>query len=263
MPESKKGVYQIGINSFLFYNTPEIFYNLSLEEIEESKIKIIIVKILENSTNIFDTVVDFSEFGTGDNSSKDTIKNLDFIIFNYNFLIKEEENKINILFNTKSPKKIELFLHKLELEEDNNDLMYNEQMQQIQNKLQKLKEIAEKQEEEIKKLQQNEDNNLNKINYLGKFTKDLLTKIENESNNNQYNEKNNQPNNFNNNINNNQQNYNNNNQYRNNNLYNNNQMNNNKRMNNNQINITTNIITILIIIMKIKAIHITNIIIII
>ena len=193
MPESKKGVYQIGINSFLFYNTPEIFYNLSLEETEESKIKIIIVKILENSTNIFDTVVDFSEFGTGDNSSKDTIKNLDFIIFNYNFLIKEEENKINILFNTKSPKKIELFLHKLELEEDNNDLMYSEQMQQIQNKLQKLKEIAEKQEEEIKKLQQNEENNLNKINYLGKFTKDLLTKIENESNNNQYNNKNNQP----------------------------------------------------------------------
>ena len=35
--ESKKGVHQIGQNSFLFYNTPEIFYSISFE-IDEPKI---------------------------------------------------------------------------------------------------------------------------------------------------------------------------------------------------------------------------------
>ena len=241
MPESKKGIYQIGINSFLFYNTPEIFYNISLEETEESQIKIIIVKILENNTNIFDTVVDFSEFGTGDNSSKDTIKNIDFIIFNHNFVIKEEENKINILFNTKNPKNIELFLHKLELEEekDKDDLMYSQQMEQIIKNLEALKDTAAKQEQEIKQLQQNEDFNANKIKYLSTLTNNLITEIENKNsqNQNQYNDKNNQYNNNNNNSNNNNQYYNqyNNNQYYNgsNNKYNNPYINNNNQINNN------------------------------
>ena len=238
MPESKKGIYQIGINSFLFYNTPEIFYNISLEETEESQIKIIIVKILENNTNIFDTVVDFSEFGTGDNSSKDTIKNIDFIIFNHNFVIKEEENKINILFNTKNPKNIELFLHKLELEEekDKDDLMYSEQFEQITKNLEALRDTAAKQEQEIKQFQQNEDFNANKIKYLSTLTHNLITEIENKNsqNQNQYNDKNNQYNN-----NNNNQYYNNsNNQYNNNQYYNgsNNKYNNPYINNNNQIN---------------------------
>ena len=244
MPESKKGIYQIGINSFLFYNTPEIFYNISLEETEESQIKIIIVKILENNTNIFDTVVDFSEFGTGDNSSKDTIKNIDFIIFNHNFVIKEEENKINILFNTKNPKNIELFLHKLELEEekDKDDLMYSQQMEQIIKNLEALKDTAAKQEQEIKQLQQNEDFNANKIKYLSTLTHNLITEIENKNSQNQYNDNNNNQynnNSNNNNNNNNNQYYNNsNNQYNNNQYYNgsNNKYNNPYINNNNQIN---------------------------
>ena len=65
-------------------------------------------------------------------------------------MIKEEENKINILFNIKYPKNIELFLHKLELEvEDTNDLMYSEQIQQVAKQLQALKDTALRQEQEI------------------------------------------------------------------------------------------------------------------
>ena len=197
MSESKKGVHQIGPNCFLFFNTPEIFYCISFEETNSSKIKIIILKILENKTYIFDSLVDFSDFGTGDKSPLDTIKNLDFIIYNYNFVIKEEENKINILFNTNSPKNIELSLHKLELEndEDKLDMLYKEQMNQTENKIQELMNLSMKQEQEINRLKQNEDINLNRIKNLSQITENLLIEIENRNNNsfqnnNQYNNNN-------------------------------------------------------------------------
>ena len=198
MSESKKGVHQIGPNCFLFFNTPEIFYCISFEETISSKIKIIILKILENKTYIFDSLVDFSDFGTGDKSPLETIKNLDFIIYNYNFVIKEEENKINILFNTNNPKNIELSLHKLELEndEDKLDMLYKEQMNQTEKKIQELMNLSMKQEQEINKLKQNEDINLNKIKNLSQITENLLIEIENKNNNsyqnnNQYNKINN------------------------------------------------------------------------
>ena len=226
MSESKKGIHQINPNSFLFFNTPEIFYNISFEQIQDSKIKIIIIKILENVTYIYDSIVDFSEFGTGDNSPQDTIKNLDFIIYNYNFIIKETGEKMNILINTKNPKNIELNLHKLELEEDNLDLSYKEQMKNFENKIQELINISNIRAQEISKMKNNEDSNLNKIKYLTQFTDNLMNEIKNKNSNNQFNNSNgnynkndNNSNQYNNNkynYNNNQNNINNNNQYNNN-----------------------------------------------
>jgi len=234
MSESKKGVHQIGPNCFLFFNTPEIFYCISFEETNSSKIKIIIVKILENKTYIFDSLVEFSDFGTGDKSPQDTIKNLDFIIYNYNFVIKEDQNKINILFNTNNPKNIELSLHKLELEDDDDklELMYKEQMNQTGNKIQELMNLSMKQEQEINKLKQNEDINLNRIKNLSQITESLLTEIENRNNSTKV------KNNYNNtSYKNNNQYYNNNNSYNNNNQLNNdnNKYNNFNRYNNSNI----------------------------
>ena len=240
MSESKKGIHQINPNSFLFFNTPEIFYNISFEQIQDSKIKIIIIKILENVTYIYDSIVDFSEFGTGDNSPQDTIKNLDFIIYNYNFIIKETGEKMNILINTKNPKNIELNLHKLELEEDNLDLSYKEQMKNFENKIQELINISNIRAQEISKMKNNEDSNLNKIKYLTQFTDNLMNEIKNKNSNNQFNNSNgnyNKNDNNSNQYNNNKYNYNNNNQNKNNqyNNYNNNQnnINNNNQYNNN------------------------------
>ena len=99
MTESKKGIHQISPNSFLFFNTPELMYYITLEIIQKIKIKLIIIKIAENTTNIYDSIFNFSDFGTGDKSAQDTIKNLDFIIYNYNFIIKEDKEKVNILIN--------------------------------------------------------------------------------------------------------------------------------------------------------------------
>ena len=43
MTESKKGIHQISPNSFLFFNTPELMYYITLEIIQKIKIKLIII----------------------------------------------------------------------------------------------------------------------------------------------------------------------------------------------------------------------------
>ena len=242
MSESKKGVHQISPNSFLFFNTPEIFYYISFEQVQETKIRIILIKIKENLTNIFGSTVDFSEFGTGDISSHDTIKNLDFIIYNYNFVIKEEREKAYILINTKNPKNIELSLYKLEMNDDNTLDIDDKQMNQMENKLKELMNVAENQEQEISQLEQNESKNINKIKKLKNFTDKLLFELENKKNNiqqnNNYNNKQKYTNQNNNNkYNNNQYNYNNkesnNNSYKGQNNINNPYLNNDNKNNNN------------------------------
>ena len=185
MTESKKGIHQISPNSFLFFNTPELMYYITLEIIQKIKIKLIIIKIAENTTNIYDSIFNFSDFGTGDKSAQDTIKNLDFIIYNYNFIIKEDKEKVNILINTSNPCNLELSLHKFEEEED--DLNYKEQIKNFENKIKELMDIAESQEQEIFQLNQKENINLNKINTLNQQTEQLIFQLEERKRNNQYN----------------------------------------------------------------------------
>ena len=249
MSESKKGVHQISPNSFLFFNTPEIMYYISLETYQKTKIKITIIKIMENSTNIYDSIIEYSVLGTGDTSPQDTIKNIDFIIYNYNFIIKEEKEKINILFNTKNPCNIDLSLHKFESENDNEfDINYNKQIKNIENKIKELMDIAEMQEQEIYQLKQKENINMNKMQNLNQQAEQLLFKLDeqnrnNQNNNNQFNGVNNNYQ-YNNNQNNNNYNQNNqNNNYGNNPYSQNNNMNlhsNNGNLQGNNININGN-----------------------
>ena len=187
MTESKKGIHQISPNSFLFFNTPELMYYITLEIIQKIKIKLIIIKIAENTTNIYDSIFNFSDFGTGDKSAQDTIKNLDFIIYNYNFIIKEDKEKVNILINTSNPCNLELSLHKFEEEEDDLNLNYKEQIKNFENKIKELMDIAESQEQEIFQLNQKENINLNKINILNQQTEQLIFQLEERNRNNQYN----------------------------------------------------------------------------
>jgi len=187
MTESKKGIHQISPNSFLFFNTPELMYYITLEIIQKIKIKLIIIKIAENTTNIYDSIFNFSDFGTGDKSAQDTIKNLDFIIYNYNFIIKEDKEKVNILINTSNPCNLELSLHKFEEEEDDLNLNYKEQIKNFENKIKELMDIAESQEQEIFQLNQKENINLNKINTLNQQTEQLIFQLEERKRNNQYN----------------------------------------------------------------------------
>ena len=239
--ESKKGVHLIKTNHFLFYNTPEIYYLISLEAEDSSRIRIILLKITETDTYIYDAVVPYSALGTGDSNVQDTIKNVDYVIFNYLFHIIEGVNKIDILLYSKEKPKIELLLHDKSKDSQESDLYYLEQVNICQNKIQELLNKIAIQEQQINELQKREEMHINQIKKLEEVTQNLSNRLGNSgggNNNNQYNN-NNQCNNNNpyNNNNNNQYNNNNNfggnnnNSYRanNNNPYNNNNNNNNAK----------------------------------
>ena len=88
--ESKKGVHLIDLNNYLFFNSPDIYYSLSFEIVESNKIKVILIKILEAETYIFENIVPFSDFGTEDSSPLESLKKVSILVYNHNFIIKEE-----------------------------------------------------------------------------------------------------------------------------------------------------------------------------
>lgn len=187
MQESKKGVHQIDRNHFLFFNSPEIYYSLSFEIEESNKIRIILLKIMDEDTYIFDAVIPFSDFGTGDTSPVDTLKSVSFLIYNYNFLIKEEVNKAYLLVFSKNKKNIELFLHDQNNVENSNDLYFNEQINNLQNKIQELINVKSIQEQKINELLKKEETHINMINNMEKITSNLLNQLETQNNNNNQN----------------------------------------------------------------------------
>lgn len=204
MSESKKGIHQINHYSYLFFNSPEIYYSISFEIVESSKIRIILLKILETETYIFNALVPFEQFGTGDKSAKDTLNKVVFIIYNYSFLIKEDLNKIYLFLNTKYPSNIELTLIE-HYGNDQEDPSYNEEINNMQNKIQNLLSIISRQEQKINELKQVEEMNIKKIQKMEQVTKNLYDEINNKKNkfnNNNQNNNNNQYNNYESNFNN-------------------------------------------------------------
>ena len=190
MSESKKGIHLIDLNNYLFFNSPDIYYSLSLEIVESNKIKVILIKILETETYIFENIVPFSDFGTEDSSPLESLKKVSFLIYNYNFIIKEELNKVYLYINTKKPASIELFLHDQKKSEDI-DIYYEEQMKIMQNKILELVNKIATQEEKINQIQKNEENNINKIKNMEQITQNLSLRLNQNNNNNQYNNNNN------------------------------------------------------------------------
>ena len=239
MSESKKGIHQIGYNSFLFYNTPEIFYSLSLELVDTANIKVILIKMQPTETYIYETTVLYSTFNTDCTNAKETLKNLSFIIYNYNFVIKEEENKVRLTINSKTEVNLELFLHKTPGGGDDKDnKIKNEEINNMQNKIQELLNTISKQERQITELKQKEENYVNRIGKIEQVTHSLMAKVNQIQNQNQNQNQNNSTNNnsYNRtsamNYNNSNNNYNGNAVYNSNNNYNNYNSNNNNYVNN-------------------------------
>ena len=200
MSESKKGIHQITRYSYLFFNSPEIYYTISFEIEDSSKIRIILLKILETETYIFNAFVPFEKFGTGDKSAQDTINKVVFIIYNYNFIIKEDLNKVYLYLNSKIPSNIELTLID-HYGNEQNDPNYNEEINNMQNLIQSLLTTISRQEQKINELKKVEEMNINKIQKMEQVTKNLFDEINNKqnkfnNNNNRNNNNNNQYNNY-------------------------------------------------------------------
>ena len=197
MSESKKGIHQITRYSYLFFNSPEIYYTISFEIVDTSKIRIILLKILEAETYIFNALVPFEKFGTGDKSAQDTINKVVFIIYNYNFIIKEDLNKVYLYLNSKIPSNIELTLFE-HYGNEQNDQNYNEEINKMQTIIQSLLSTISRQEQKINELKKVEEMNINKIQKMEQVTKNLFDEINNKQNksNNNRNNNNNQYNNY-------------------------------------------------------------------
>ena len=197
MSESKKGIHQITRYSYLFFNSPEIYYSISFDIVDSSKIRIILLKILETETYIFNAIVPFEKFGTGDKSAQDTINKVVFIIYNYNFLIKEDLNKVYLCINSKIQSNIELTLID-HYGNEQNDQNYNEEINKMQNIIQSLLSTISRQEQKINELKKVEEMNINKIQKMEQVTKNLFDEINNKQNkfNNNRNNNNNQYNNY-------------------------------------------------------------------
>ena len=181
MVESKRGVHQIGKNSFLFLNSPEIFYSLTFELVESNKIRLFLLKILESDTYIYQGTFPFEFFGTGEVSPDNTVKNLNYLIYNNYFMIKEQPNKVNILLNSKKRANIELLMLPLEDNNQDKDLYFNEQINLMQNKINELINVVSTQEQQIKEMKNTEESHINIINGLEKKVNDLFNRLDNEN----------------------------------------------------------------------------------
>lgn len=191
MSEKKKGIHQTSPNSFLFFISPEIFYFLCFEIKEGLKIKINIIKIMIKETYVYENIVPFNILGTNDSSPQDTIRTLSYLFNNFDFIIKEEENKIILFINNKSKASIELLLYNGEKDIKKKD-KYMENINNIQKRIKDLLIIIGKQEERMNELKKNEENHKILITKLEQITTSISKKLDNSDININYNnEKNN------------------------------------------------------------------------
>ena len=187
--ENIKKIKQIGQNSFLLF-FGKLFYFISFEIIEISKIKINIIKIEESETHIFQTIIQFNSLGTEDLSPEDTLQTISFLINSFNFSINEETDKITLMINSKNKTLIELLLYK-ENKDNSQTTRKKEYINNIQNKIKNLLNIISNQEQRINDLKNREENHKNMLNKIEQITSNINKQIENESNNNYNNDRNN------------------------------------------------------------------------
>lgn len=185
MSESKKGIHQVGPTSFLFFNTPEIFYSISFEIKDSSNIRFYIIKIQPTETYLYHNEVKYSLFDTGDSTPQNTIKKLAYLIYNYNFIIKEGQNKLIMIINSRTQVNLELFLYNSNFDNKNDTLnnpILDEQMKEMQNKIQDLLNIISNQEKKLNEYRQKEEVYINKIKKIEQVTSNLSKRIENQQN---------------------------------------------------------------------------------
>ena len=179
MSEIKRNIQQIGPNSFLFVNSQRIFYFLSFEISEIINIKINLIKMEPTETYIYESILPFNELGTDDPSPQDTLQDISFLIYNNDFEINDESNKIILVINTKNKSLIELLLYrskspKVKEQKENINIMNN--------KIQDLLSIILNQEQQINELKQKEENHKNLINKIDELTKNMNNQLDKEQN---------------------------------------------------------------------------------
>ena len=201
-----KEIKQISPGKYLFFiNGKEIYY-LTIESKDMMNIEIILIKLNPKETYVYKTIIPFQKIGTNDPSIIDALSNLNFIIYNFDFSITDEFNKIILWLNSKSQVSIELFLFNKNMEnaENKKQLEKKNSLEKMQDKMKELIYTIEMQNKKIIELKQKEESQIKLINKVDEVTKQITEQykeIKNNSNN--YNNANNNFNQNNNDINNN------------------------------------------------------------
>ena len=234
MNQESRGIKQLSQGKLLFYLNGKQIYYLTFASIDMINIEIILIKLFPKETYVYKTVIPFQKIGTNDSSSFDALKNLNFIIYNFDFALQDEFNKIILFLNTNSNAQIELFLYNKNMEKNNENMKKQLQMKKnlenMQNRMNELINTIQMQNKKIFELKQKEEGQIKLLNKVDEVTKKIADEYNAKYKNNNNNNNNNMQNNYYNNQNNNNQNniYNNqNNNYNNHNNNNYNQNNNN------------------------------------
>ena len=242
--QESRGIKQLSQGKFLFYLNGKQIYYLTFASIDMVNIEIILIKLFPKETYVYKTVIPFQKIGTNDSSSFDALKNINFFIYNFDFSLKDEFNKIILCLNTNLKAEIELFLYNKNMEKNNESMKKQLQMKKnlenMQNRMNELINITQMQNKKIFELKQKEEGQKKLINKVDEVTKKIADEYNAKYKNNNNNANNINNNNPNNNYNNPNNNYNNpNNNYNNQKNYYNkqNNMNNNYNQNNNNKNL--------------------------
>ena len=209
MDKESRGIKQLSQGKFLFYLNGKQIYYLTFTSTDMINIEIILIKLFPKETYVYKTIIPFQKIGTNDPSSIDALKNLNFIIYNFDFSIKDEFNKIILCLNTNIKAQIELFLYNKNMEKNNENMKKQLQMKKnlgnMQNRMNELINTIQMQNKRIFELKQKEEKQIKLINKVDEVTKKIADeynqKYKNINNNNANNINNDNQNNINNNYN--------------------------------------------------------------
>ena len=201
--ESSRKIKQLYPGKFLFFINSKDIYYLIFEIIDTINIKVILIKLKQKETYVYQATVPFQKFGTNNLSVYDTFKNINFTIYNFDFSLSDEYNKIFLTLNS-SNAKIELLLYNQNIEKNNDNIKRQVEMK---NRMNELMNIISNQKKKISDLKQKEESQIKLINKVEEVTKKISEQYQsikennnnipqNNMNNNNYNNQNNN-NNFN------------------------------------------------------------------
>ena len=199
-----KGMKQIYPGKFLFHLNSKDIYYLTLDATESNNIEILLIKLQPRQTYVYKSQIPFQSLNMNENSVYDALKNLNYSIYNLNFSLSEEFNKIILLINNQT--RIEVGLYNKNMDDkwkNEQNLEAKKSMDKLKEKMNSLLNIVSMQKNKIAELKQKEESQVKLINKIEEVTNKISEQYQQQMQNNNNNMPQNNNNNINNNMNNN------------------------------------------------------------
>ena len=187
MIESKRGIKPIGNSSFLYNLTPEIIYNINVEE-EFDGVKIMIIKMKKDNTWIYQYICPKEDFPSIIHplkinhvlSNKDVIEDIKLLIYNNKFTINEIFDKIllQIIYDENNKKLIYLQLLK-----DDKDNLETKSNTELLEEIKRLNGIINIQKEKLLSFERKQEELTSKILKLESTHNQIISYLKNPNQN--------------------------------------------------------------------------------